>query len=151
MQNEYAGFWIRLIAYIIDSIIIYAIFIPIAFIVGLLVGLIGSLSGFNHHSIIQLSEFLGTLIGILGFVSYFTFLEKSKAQATFGKRLCSLQVTDITGNRLTTRTALFRTLGKYLSAFIFLIGFIMAAFTKKKQSLHDLIAKTYVIKKQKVN
>ena len=58
-----------------------------------------------------------------------------------------IQVTDLEGNRISFGKALGRNLAKIISALIFYIGFIMAAFTAKKQALHDMIAGTLVVKK----
>ena len=74
-------------------------------------------------------------------------LESSANQATVGKMALGIQVTDLQGNRISFGRALGRTLAKILSGLILLIGYIMAAFTEKKQGLHDMIAGTLVVKK----
>jgi len=56
-------------------------------------------------------------------------------------------VTDINGEKISFKKASARYLLKFLSASILFIGFIIAAFTSKKQALHDIIAETLVIKK----
>lgn len=58
-----------------------------------------------------------------------------------------LKVTNLQGGRISTAQALIRYFGKFLSSIIFYIGFIMAGFTEKKQALHDMLAKTLVVKK----
>ena len=67
-------------------------------------------------------------------------------QATFGKRMCGLKVTDMAGAKISLLRATVRYFGKFLSAAFMLIGFIMAAFTEKHQALHDMIAETLVVK-----
>jgi uncharacterized RDD family membrane protein YckC len=57
-----------------------------------------------------------------------------------------IRVIDTDGHRLSSQKAIVRYLGKIISAFILMIGYIMAAFDSKKQALHDKIATTYVIK-----
>ena len=74
-------------------------------------------------------------------------MESSSNQATVGKMALGIQVTDLEGNRISFGKALGRNLAKIISALIFYIGFIMAAFTAKKQALHDMIAGTLVVKK----
>jgi uncharacterized RDD family membrane protein YckC len=71
----------------------------------------------------------------------------SEWQATVGKRAMSLVVTGVNGNRISFARATGRHFAKYVSAFILFIGFIMAAFTAKKQALHDMMAETLVIQK----
>ncbi|MEM5593714.1 RDD family protein [Niallia circulans] len=73
-------------------------------------------------------------------------LHSSKWQATIGKKLLGLKVEDLKGNKL----SFWRSLGRYivssLLSGILLIGFILAAFTEKKQALHDLIVGSIVVK-----
>jgi uncharacterized RDD family membrane protein YckC len=76
---------------------------------------------------------------------YFTFLESSKAQATFGKRLFGLRVTDLRGHRIGFGRANARYLVKLFVCLPFLAGFIPIAFTPRSQGLHDLMAKTLVV------
>ena len=78
---------------------------------------------------------------------YFALLQSSAKQATVGKMALNLIVTDLNGDRLTFARASLRYFSKILSSAIFMIGYIMAAFTEKHQALHDLIANTYVIRK----
>src|SRR5204863_9385676 len=87
------------------------------------------------------------LLSTIMWVLYGTLMEASKYQATIGKLALGLIVTDINGGKLDFSKALVRNLGKLLSNFIMLIGYIMAAFTEKKQGLHDIIAGTLVVKK----
>ncbi len=77
---------------------------------------------------------------------YFTLMESSKKQATIGKLSQKIIVTDLNGGRITILKAFVRNISKFISALPFLMGFIMAEFTKNKQALHDLIAKTLIIK-----
>jgi len=75
---------------------------------------------------------------------YFTLQESSAAQATLGKKWMGIKVCDDQNNKLSFLHATGRHVGKLLSG-ILLVGFIMARFTKKKQALHDLLAKTFVV------
>jgi len=79
---------------------------------------------------------------------YFTLFESSTQQATLGKKVLNIVVTDENQNRLSFAKANQRYWGKTLSGLILLTGFIMAGFTKKKQALHDKIARTIVIDKK---
>ncbi len=73
-------------------------------------------------------------------------MESSPNQATLGKMALSLKVTDMNGERVTFGRATGRHFGKYVSAIILLIGFMMAGWTAKKQALHDMMAGTLVVK-----
>lgn len=93
-----------------------------------------------------LSGFLGYIEGtILGWL-YYTLLESSKKQATLGKSIIGIKVTDLNGNRISLGRANARYWSKIISALILFTGFIMAGFTQKKQGLHDIIAGTLVVK-----
>ncbi|UXE65729.1 MAG: RDD family protein [Chryseotalea sp. WA131a] len=81
-------------------------------------------------------------------VLYFTFMESSKNQATLGKMALGIIVTDMNGGKLDFSKALVRNLCRLLSNFTMLIGYIIAAFTAKKQALHDIIAGTLVVNKK---
>ena len=68
-------------------------------------------------------------------------------QATIGKMALGIIVTDMNGAKLTLSKAFVRNLSRILSNLTMLIGYIIAAFTEKKQALHDIIAGTIVVKK----
>lgn len=127
---EHAGFWNRVAASIIDSIII-----------GLPLGLLSFVIGINNE------EGLTNLISILVNWLYNVLQETSTSKATIGKKALGIEVVDINGEKLTFSRATGRLFGKYISALILGIGFIMAGFTEKKQALHDIMANTLVIKK----
>jgi len=158
MNTNYAGFWQRFLALIIDSIIIgiarSIIVVPILAAIGL-----NFASEFENSELIEsgdIFKLLGTVIAAAAALSaistvisvlYFSFMESSKYQASVGKLALGLIVTDMEGNRIDFGKALLRNIGKLVSAIILFIGYIMAAFTDKKQALHDMIASTLVIKK----
>ena len=129
---DYSGFWRRFAAYLIDVILLNVIF----WIVILILGGIGGDGG----------AVIGYLLALVGYFAYFSYMESSERQATVGKSALGIQVTDLNGARISFGKALGRTAGKILSALILYIGFIMAAFTEKKQALHDIMAGTLVVK-----
>jgi uncharacterized RDD family membrane protein YckC len=126
---RYAGFWMRLVAALIDGLILLIPFV-------VCIGITGTKN-------VWLSLFL---MWIVGFV-YFVYLESSSRKATFGKEAVGLVVTNTNGSQLTLQDASIRYIGKVLSLVILYMGFIMIGFTEKKQGLHDMIAKTFVVKK----
>jgi uncharacterized RDD family membrane protein YckC len=77
---------------------------------------------------------------------YFALLESSPWQASLGKRMLGLKVTDLEGRRISFGRASARYFCTLLSGFILMAGFIMIAFTQKKQALHDILTGCLVIK-----
>lgn len=86
------------------------------------------------------------MLGILIQWLWFTIPESSKWQATVGKKMLGLKVTDEKGERIGFGKANGRYWSKILSILILFIGFVMVAFTEKKQGLHDKMAGTFVVK-----
>jgi uncharacterized RDD family membrane protein YckC len=109
-----------------------------------------------YHSEIGLSEYksrtaVGTaavLLWIVCFGLYCASAESSIHQATPGKRLLKLKVVSTTHSRLTFQQATGRYYAKFLSTFGLLVGFVIAIFHSRKQSLHDMIAGTLVIRSE---
>ena len=86
------------------------------------------------------------LFEVVAFWLYVALMESSGSQATVGKMALSLRVTDISGERLTFGRASGRHFAKFVSGIIFLVGFMMAGWTSKKQALHDMMAQTLVVR-----
>jgi uncharacterized RDD family membrane protein YckC len=133
---EYAGFWRRVAAAIIDGIL-----------VGIVSGIVTAFAGALSDG----AELTAQLLLIVAAYGYYAGMESSAYQATVGKIALGIQVTDLNGNRISFLRALGRNLAEILSALILLIGYIMVAFTEKKQGLHDKIAGTLVVKKGAVS
>jgi uncharacterized RDD family membrane protein YckC len=72
-------------------------------------------------------------------------MESSHRHATIGKMLCGLVVTDVTGRKISFGRACGRYVAKIVSALLLCIGFLMIAFSERKQALHDLMAETVVV------
>ena len=154
-QVKYAGFWLRFVAYLIDDIILGAI----GFVISL--PFIGTII-FSGIAISELDECDGSkLFGVAGIIGavllliititavgwlYFALFESSKQQATLGKMALGLKVTDMEGNKISFARATGRYFGKIISNMIFMIGYILAGLTEKKQALHDMIAGCLVIR-----
>jgi uncharacterized RDD family membrane protein YckC len=143
----YAGFWRRLGAFTLDLVVVLlgclvvAVFINILFFIALI-----STGGAapTDSLLVQLAFFL--ILLVLTWL-YFAGLESSAWQATAGKRLLGLLVTDTAGRRLSFGRSTARYFAKLLSALPILIGYLLAAFTPRKQALHDIIAGTLVVRK----
>jgi uncharacterized RDD family membrane protein YckC len=80
---------------------------------------------------------------------YFALMESSAKQATLGKAMIGVIVTDADGSRISFGRASGRYFAKFVSVITLMIGFIMAAFTKRKQALHDMMAGCLVIRRPK--
>jgi uncharacterized RDD family membrane protein YckC len=133
---EYAGFWRRVGAALIDNILVNVV----AFVIGLIWGVIFGDSG-------GALAVLYVLI-IAGYFVYFAVMESSTSQATVGKIALGIQVTGGGGERISFGRALGRNLAEVLSGLPTLfIGYLLVAFTERKRGLHDMIASTLVVKK----
>jgi len=159
--QQYAGFWLRVVARLIDTAILG---IPVAFIFGACFLAFGGLALLRNLQINQgdlqngnpaalFGPFLGMVVvfalaaTILSWL-YYASLESSARQATFGKSVMNLKVTDADGKPLTFGHASGRYFSKLITGMIPLgIGWMMAGFTAKKQALHDMIAGTLVYRR----
>jgi uncharacterized RDD family membrane protein YckC len=92
------------------------------------------------------SNCVESLVGIVVWWLYVATSESSSAQSTLGKRALRLRVTDMAGRRISFGRATGRNFAKVLSALTLLVGFVMAAFTSRRQALHDLVAETVVLR-----
>ena len=135
----YAGFWLRFCALVVDSVILFLVQAPIDWALG---------APFWEDQATPKSNAISQLTSILIWWLYAALQESSVHQATLGKRAVGIMVTDTRGRRISLARATGRHFAQYLSALIIGIGFLMAAFTKKKQALHDQMADTLVIKKR---
>jgi len=140
----YGGFWIRVVAYLIDGILLNIVFGIIGAIVG--VSMIpvdptntDPMAGMEHMGRFQLVALVVTWL-------YFALMESSPRGATVGKMVLGLRVVDEQGNRISFARATGRFFAKFISTIILMIGYLMVAFTERKRGLHDMIAGTLVIK-----
>lgn len=122
---QYAGFWVRFLALLIDSILLA--------IVGSVLTLV---FGQNAGSVLQV---------LLGLGYYVYFLSQQNGQ-TIGCRALSIRVQDAGGQVLTPTAALIRYLGSIVSAIPLLLGYFWMIWDKDKQTWHDKFAKSYVVK-----
>ena len=139
----YGGFWIRVLAAIIDAIILRVVVTPINLIFGGL-GLAGTMSGVPHFGLAILGGGVTVVLLVFGPWLYEALMESSSYQATLGKMIFGMKVTDLYGNRISFGRATGRHFAKWLSGMILGIGYIMVGFTERKQGLHDILAGTLV-------
>jgi uncharacterized RDD family membrane protein YckC len=139
----YAGFWIRVVAAIIDAIILRIVVSPISLIFGAL-GFAGRMNGLPHAPLAILGGGVTLIATVFGSWLYEAFMVSSSYQATLGKMIFGMKVTDLNGNRISFERATGRHFAKWLSDMTLGIGYIMVGFTERKQGLHDLVAGTLV-------
>ncbi len=143
-----ATFLQRLTAWFIDSMVITVGSFLILFVESIALGVFGIL--FEQGT--RFAELLNTTGGIILLATLFMIpwiynaaMESSLKQATLGKMALGISVTNLSGQRISFWRASGRYFSKIFSSLILMIGFIMPIFTKKKQALHDIIAKCLVI------
>jgi uncharacterized RDD family membrane protein YckC len=141
----FAGFWLRAIACIIDTILIVTIFILVASFFPSTFEKLLPPSSTSFMDMPRPAPLVIALLAALGCL-YYSVFEASRWQATPGKRILRLYVTDLNGQRITFGRAVIRNLARQISG-IFFIGYILAAFTEKKQALHDFIASCLVLRR----
>ncbi len=155
---EYAGFWVRFLAWVIDNVVmgvgVVLILIPLIFLTGLR-GFIGEFhpnEDMNDAGIFMLIAFVFVLATASLVVTwlYHALMESSEWQATLGKKALGLVVTDMAGQRVSFGRATGRHFAKIitnLASFGIGLGYLMAAFTEKKQALHDMLAGCLVLRR----
>lgn len=157
----YGGFWVRSLAAIVDgiivSVIVWALSIPVSSMLGVDVGQDFSTTIFNETQygkmlnaqvlqelLIYLAVILGLSTVIMG--AYDAILPATYMMSTPGKLMFGYVITDMNGQKLSMGHAFKRHGAKVLSASI-VVGFFWPLFTENKQALHDIIAKTLVVKR----
>ena len=139
---QYAGFWKRFLAFIIDSLLITLAASLMGFVLGIVMAVTAPLDELGVAQ--KMANLFGLLLGWL----YFAGMESSGYQATVGKLALGIKVTDMNGNPIGPGRASGRYFAKILSSAILLIGYLMAAFTAKKQGLHDMLAGCLVVNRK---
>ncbi len=137
VEVTYAGFWRRFAACLIDS----AIMTMAGIFVGVIFGVIYGVSFRTDDGAGVVGNIVGTVMQWL----YFALMESSANQATVGKMALGIKVTDLDGNRISFARATGRHFGKIVSALTLFIGYLMIAFTSRKQGLHDIMAGCLVV------
>lgn len=146
-QVSYAGFWLRVVAYVIDVLVLSIV--SGIFILGPLLPRAG-ISPNNPWALINNGSRQVLAIELLMMMlqwCYWALLESSAWQATLGKKVLGLYVTDLSGKRISFVRASGRYFAMIISTLTVGIGYVMAGFTPKKQALHDMIAECLVLKK----
>src|SRR5258706_2607979 len=131
----FAGFWRRLLAYLIDSVLLFGVQISVA--AGVIL-----MAPHDVRAIANLAPVSAALSW-----AYFALMESSPLSATVGKLALGLYVTDSRGDPITFARASARYWLKIASTLTLMVGWLMAAFTPQKQGLHDVMAGTLVLRR----
>jgi len=126
----YAGFWVRLAAFLVDALILAAVMLVIG------VGFLATRSSVAMEVVLAL--------GLAASWFYFSFMESGPSGGTLGKRAFGLQVLSDRMERISFPRATVRWAARALSA-VLAIGYLIQPFTARKQALHDLVARTVVL------
>lgn len=147
----YAGFWRRVAAYQLDSFILaiasYIVMLPFAMVMGLGGQQVIAQSD-DPAALFRTMWPMLVLMYLLLFALqavYFAWMHSRPAQATLGKMAVGIKAANADGSRISFGKGLLRWLGLLLSGFTLGIGFLMAAFTARKQALHDKLCDTVVV------
>jgi uncharacterized RDD family membrane protein YckC len=135
-----ADIWKRIFACVLDNALITAGMFLWLFLV------LSTANGGNHSELDRLFFVFLPSIPILPTL-YFCFFESSKYRATPGAMLFKIQVVSMEYKQINFGQAFVRTLFRWFSTGLLLLGYVVGLFTPKRQTLHDLIAQTLVIEK----
>lgn len=148
-QIKYAGFWRRFLAFFVDTFILNLI----GMVLQTLLGKNPIEMFLNMNSLEELQEFQNsastTVISLMGLIVglfYYSIFYVNYDGATPGKRLMAIKVIRDDGSKVTYPVIFIRYLSSFISPFIMGIGYLMVFWDRKKQALHDKIAKTVVVK-----
>ncbi len=143
---RYGGFWRRVGAAFVDGVIVWIVILAASFLMRISAGVPVAPLWKGSAGATPLFTCVEALVRlVIGWI-YSASLESSVKQATIGKMALGMRVTDLAGRRISFGRATGRHFGKFLSSLILGIGFLMVAFSEKKQGLHDRIAKTLVVR-----
>lgn len=134
VEYSYAGFWIRVVATIIDTVLLMLVIFPIAFALGFM--------GFSD------SESFGAIDVATQLITFALYIWLwVKFAGTPGHRLLKLKILDAdTGKNLSIGKAVIRYIGYIISALVLCIGFVWVVFDARKQGWHDKMANSVVVK-----
>lgn len=138
-RAAFGGFWRRVLAVLIDGVILG---IPLT----LAQGIISPET--MHTEEWTDADTAWTFVNILVGWFYFAGMHSSQYRATIGKMVVGLRVVDWYGERISFARATGRHFAEFLSGLLFMIGYLMVAFTRQRRALHDFIAETWVVRRE---
>jgi uncharacterized RDD family membrane protein YckC len=145
LNFEYAGFWRRWVAALIDGLIVSLANGALGFALGAGLAVALSHGPGGAESAKSVTHGVSLVVGAAVSWLYFALMESGPSQATLGKQAIGIIVTDSEGEPISFARASGRHFAKYLSGLLLMIGYLMAGFTEKKQALHDMLAGCLVV------
>ncbi len=136
--GQYAGFTTRLVAFVVDVLIVIASIAVMTSVANLL------------NDVLGFSQITTTLLSVAVAVTSLVFLQTywiffwMLAGQTPGKRLMGLRIVKVDGSRVTISACIRRLVGYYISAILFL-GFLWVLIDGRRQGFHDKLAGTFVL------
>jgi uncharacterized RDD family membrane protein YckC len=145
---RYAGFWIRLLAYIIDTLVLEVFSIVIGGVLGVVLalgGVLGTVQPSENGHLPPGYVVLFWVVGLALTIGYNVYFNSGTWQATPGKRILGLHLITVGGEPVSGGLAFGRWAGYLLDGLTLYIGFMMIGWTREKTGLHDLICGTRVV------
>ncbi len=140
-----AGFWKRVAAYCLDSVIVGVAGMVVAGLIGGVIGGLMAVSGMGNELSLVLIQLVANLLSLVLTAGYYAWFHASHSMATPGKMAVGIKVVRTDGARISLARGIGRYFATILSGLILGIGFLMAAFTERKQALHDMVCDTLVV------
>ena len=147
VSGDYAPVWRRFLAGLIDLSVVLLVVLPGVIAFFWVVEVVTGLLGMDREGGRFLAGIAAVLLGLIGDWLYHARMQSSPKQATYGKQFMGLKVTGLAGEPISFAQATGRHYAKFLSTFMLMVGFFIAAVTRKKQALHDMVAGTLVIRR----
>ena len=143
----YGGFWRRLIAAVIDGMLLAFVFVPLRVSIGfpLLFGMHDGMDSGALWSLLSAGMILNLVQAMIAWV-YFSLMHSSSRQASLGMMAMGLRIATVDGRRISFARATGRFLATWISNLTFGIGYLIMLFTERRQTLHDLIAGTVIVR-----
>lgn len=141
VARRYAGFWIRVLAWLIDAVLLACVVGGFSVVVTIAIRMAGTNLAGLQMWLVPVVSAVSALLSLL-----YVLIGWARSGRTLGKAACRIRVIREDGSALGLGGAIVRLLGYMLSSLTFGIGYIMVAFTDRKRGLHDMIAGTVVVK-----
>jgi uncharacterized RDD family membrane protein YckC len=142
-ERNVANFGWRLLAYLIDYVILFVVTVICSIVFALIKKMVVPAGDIEPDD----NKYLPMLIGVFAWIFYNAIFEATKLQGSLGKIICKMIVVDTRGQRLSFGQALSRNFSKILSSLLCGLGFLTILWNPMRQGWHDQVAKTYVLRK----
>ena len=136
---RYAGFWIRVLAYVIDAVIVIGVSLVVGFVLAFLLNLV------LRTDLMQVFIRIYASSALLLSLAYYIYFPSRQWQATPGKRFLGIHVVRLDGSPISSLLALGRLSSYLVSGSLLYVGFMIIGWTKEKRAFHDSICDTRVV------